>query len=74
MRVGDEVRIAFLDHCKGNDPHSVPLEFYAYGRILRVAPNHVVLANWQETNGTVDSNTEVSVILRSAIQKVRRLK
>jgi hypothetical protein len=74
MRVGDAVRLTILDHCKGNDPARAPIEFYVWGRVLRLAEEYVTLAHWQETDGTVDSNTEVSVILRSAVKKVRRLK
>ena len=74
MKLGDEIKLTIWDHCKGPGTIKVPMEFNVYGKVVAIDANSVILASWIDPAGTVDDNTEVFAIVRSAIRKVKVLK
>lgn len=73
IRNGDILFITVLDHCQGPPPIE-PLSFEVYGRVVEIKPGHISVASWIATDHSLDSNTEIFVVLRSAILEARILK
>lgn len=75
LRVGDEVRIEFLDHCKHSSlPSPGALGFYVYGKIVEDTSLCYVVGCWvSTTKGDVD-NIEAFTVLKSTIKQIKRIK
>lgn len=71
---GDIVRVVFLDHVEDSDK---PLEFEAFGRILKQNATATTIGSWlftTETNEIEDGNIKTWCIVNSTIQTINTLK
>lgn len=75
LKLGEPVKITFLDHCSrpGLDG-SGPMLFDAYGILVEDEPEYYTVAAWIGPDLVVDQNTEMYVILKSTVKAKRRLK
>jgi len=72
IKVGDEVRLTIVDHAMMSYPVEGLPVFNVYGKILEENPEYLVIGHWTEVeDNKADENTEVYVIIRSAIKEVR---
>lgn len=76
IKVGDIVQVNFLDHvdATGSDIADGPMVFTAYGKVLKITKFAVTVSSWIDPKGQIDHNTDIYVILRSTIRKIRRLR
>jgi hypothetical protein len=76
IKKGDVVELTFLDHCRrsGMLGPAEPMVFYIFGKVVEDAPVYYTIAVWIEVNGTLDENTEIFTILKSAVVKARVLR
>jgi hypothetical protein len=74
-KLGDIVSVIFLDHCRRpGGGESGPIELEVLGYLIEIEKSYITVAPWIETSMEVDENTEMYIIIRSAIKKVRRLR
>jgi hypothetical protein len=69
-RVGDEIRVDFLDHCEDGDGEAI--QFTVYGRVLKINRAVLQVGCWVYTAPTeTDSNEKKFDIVRKAVTNVR---
>lgn len=73
VKLNDVLHIEILDHCKGSHPIPGPMVFDVYGKVVEIGNDHITLAYWLSKEKD-DPNTELLVILKSAITGLRKLK
>jgi hypothetical protein len=71
LKIAQEVRLTILDHAKGPYPMPDAPSFDVYGKIVDINPVTVTVAHWVDPAGQLDTNTELAILLRSAITKVK---
>jgi hypothetical protein len=66
LRVGDEVRVRFLDHVEDG---SEPIEFVVYGRVADMNSSKIVVDSWAYADGArgYDSNVKRYCLLRKVV-------
>jgi hypothetical protein len=76
-KIGDMVRIVFIDHCSGSGYESGVLEFETFGRIAGITKTHYDICNWgylPDSRAMADDNCEFVHIVRKAIISIKVLK
>jgi hypothetical protein len=73
-RVGSLVEVAFLDHAHGSIGVAA-FSCVVWGRLVRADKKSISVRHWETLEGDIRSgnNHEESLILRSAITKVRKI-
>lgn len=75
-RLGDEIRIRFLDHTEGESDVDATCEYFAYGRVVRVTRTEIVIDGWVAANsderGKYRNDTTTWAIIRKAILAIDR--
>lgn len=71
-KVGDEVRIAFIDHVEGTDEVE---EYYVYGRVAKVTKRSYTVDSWALQDASRDreadrDNITTFTIIRATISEV----
>jgi hypothetical protein len=77
IKIGDVVRVVFLDHCSGSGYESGVLEFETFGRIAGITKTHFDICNWGYLPGSktmADDNCEFTHIVKGAIISIKILK
>lgn len=74
LKLGQTVRLTIIDHCQGSYPIDGPLTFNVYGEIIEVEKDYVTVAHWIATDGQLNEDTEVIVVLKAAIKGIKILK
>lgn len=74
VKPGQIVEMTFLDHCMHHDEHMGPMKIRTFGLLIKVTKQYYTLASWIETNGRIDSNTEMFTIVKSAVSSIKVLK
>lgn len=73
VKLGDAVCITLRDHAMGPYPQE-SLLFEVFGRVVKITKTDVVIAYFVSPDKAIDENTETVVVVRDAIEKVRKLK
>ena len=71
MKRGDIVEVCFLDHCQNAKE---PLEFVAWGRVVRINKKSIALQTWgHPDNLECDTQTEGYCLIKSCFTKSVRV-
>jgi hypothetical protein len=75
VKLGSIVRVVILDHCmrSGEEPLE-PKTFEVFGRVVVDKPKFIALATWIDPEGPIDLNTEVFIVVKSAIKEIKVLR
>jgi len=72
MKVGDIIKVTFIDHCEDGDR---PMLCTVFGRLTKRAAKYMIIKSWEVAEGgeTDRANNKRWVIIRSCVKSIVRM-